>query len=79
MQSGAFAAQIKEAVRFERASNALDTAPQLGDFKIAAEGVTCAALPHFITHGQPPVAEAAGVSECGAKAYQDYLRTRMAS
>ena len=37
-QSGRFAAQLKETVRFERVSKALDTAPKLGDFKIVAEG-----------------------------------------
>ena len=37
-QSGIFAAQLKEIVRFQRVSRALDTAPRLSDFKIVPEG-----------------------------------------
>jgi hypothetical protein len=36
--SGFLAVQLKQTVRFERACNSLDTAAQLGDFKIVAEG-----------------------------------------
>jgi hypothetical protein len=35
---GPFAGQLKQAVRFEKASDALDTAPHLGDFTIVSEG-----------------------------------------
>jgi hypothetical protein len=37
-QGGMFAVQLKEVVRFQRVSKALDTAPRLGDFKVVPEG-----------------------------------------
>jgi hypothetical protein len=36
--SWAFAGQLEQTVRFQNTSNALDTTPQLGDFKIVPEG-----------------------------------------
>ncbi|MGH8264569.1 MAG: hypothetical protein ACRET4_13905, partial [Steroidobacteraceae bacterium] len=37
--SGTLAEQLKQTVRFERATNALNATPALGDFKVAPEGV----------------------------------------
>ena len=69
-QSGATAAQLKETVRFERVSKALDTAPTLGDFTITPEG-TMRSLLNF-KPGLPDSPDAV-VFKKAAKEHQDYL------
>ena len=72
-QTGAFAAQLKQTVRFDRILNALMTAPQLGDFKIVAEGFTPKrSLVTFTPPGSPDSTEAVAFREA-AKAHQSYL------
>ena len=66
-QSGAFAAQLKQTVVFERISNALDTAPRLGDFTIVAEGFTPkrSLVDIHAGAGSPDSARSGNVSEGG--------------
>ncbi|MCI0388365.1 MAG: hypothetical protein MOB07_06320 [Acidobacteria bacterium] len=69
-QAGGFAAPLKETLRFERITNALDTAPQLGDFKIVPEGSVRSLLDF---KPQMPDSPDARAFRDAAKAHQDYL------
>lgn len=69
-QSGSFAAPLRDFVRFERVSTALDTAPQLGDFKVVPEGSRRSLLD--FTPGLPASPDAQAFLNA-AKAHQDYL------
>jgi hypothetical protein len=67
---------LKRIVRFEKASNALDTAPQLSHFGFSAEGDVSKLLDTFaITTGQPGLADTyyARAFREAAKAHQHYL------
>ena len=67
-QSGIFAAQLKDVVRFQRVSRAIDAAPKLNDFKIVPEGSVRSLLdfkPGFSVEQQ--------VFLNAAKLHQDYL------
>ena len=71
-QSGMFATQLKETVRFQRVSKAIDTAPRLGDFKILPEGSARSLLdfkPGFSVEQQ--------VFLNALKLHQDYLVRRL--
>jgi hypothetical protein len=67
-QSGIFAAQLKEIVRFQRVSKAIDTAPRLGDFKIVPEGSVRSLLDF-----KPGSSVDQQVFLNAAKLHQDYL------
>jgi hypothetical protein len=69
-QSGPFAAGLKEAIRFERTSSALEAAPELSDFRVAPEG-SVRSLLNF-TRGSPASADAQAFLNA-AKAHQEYL------
>jgi hypothetical protein len=72
-QTGPFAAQLKQTVTFDRIFNALMTAPQLGDFKIVAEGFTPKrSLVTFTPPGSTDSDDAREFREA-AKAHQSYL------
>ena len=72
-QSGRFAVQLQQTVRFDRIFNALTTAPQLGDFTIVAEGFTPKrSLVTFTPPGSPDGAAARAFRDA-AKAHQSYL------
>ena len=68
--SGPVAAALKETIRFEKVSNALHAAPELGDFRISPEG-TVRNLLDF-KPGLPASADAHAFLNA-AKAHQDYL------
>lgn len=69
-QSTSFAAALREFVRFERVSKALDTAPQLGDFKVISEGSGRSLLD--FKPGLPNSPDAQAFLNA-AQAHQDYL------
>jgi hypothetical protein len=77
-QSGTFAGQIRQTVRFENASNALDSAPLLGDFKIAPEGAPLRTLLDF-TPGLPADSADAQAFRSAAKEHQAYLQKMFTS
>ncbi len=70
-QSGPFATQLKQVIRFERVSNALTTAPGLGDFNIVPEASPKRSLPNF-SPGMADSTEAAAFRQA-AKTHHDYL------
>ncbi|MCI0388962.1 MAG: hypothetical protein MOB07_09400 [Acidobacteria bacterium] len=63
---------LKQAVRFEKVTNALDTAPHLGDFKIVAEGVTPKRNLLDFQPNMPDSPDARAFRDA-AKAHQNYL------
>jgi len=71
-QSGTFAGQIKQPVRFENATNALETTPPLGDFKIVPEDAPLRTLLDF-TPGLPANSADAQAFRNVAKEHQAYL------
>jgi hypothetical protein len=71
-QSGTFAGHIKQTVRFENASNALETTPPLGDFKIVPEDAPLRTLLDF-TPGLPANSADAQAFRNAAKEHQAYL------
>jgi len=72
-QAGVFGKQLKETVLFERVSNALATAPPLGDFKIVSEGfVPKRSLLDFQPR-LPADSRDADMFRKTAKAHHDYL------
>ena len=71
-QSGTFAGQIKQTVRFENATNALETTPPLGDFKIVPEDAPLRTLLDF-TPGLPANSADAQAFRNVAKEHQAYL------
>ena len=77
-QSGTFAGQIKQTVRFENATNALETTPPLGDFKIVPEGAPLRTLLDF-TPGLPANSADAQAFRNAAKEHQAYLEKTFTS
>ena len=77
-QSGTFAGQIKQTVRFENATNALETTPPLGDFMVVPEGAPKRSLLDF-TPAQPADNADAQAFRNAAKAHQAYLQNAFAS
>jgi hypothetical protein len=71
-QSGTFAGQIKQTVRFENATNALETTPPLSDFKIVPEDAPLRTLLDF-TPGLPANSADAQAFRNVAKEHQAYL------
>jgi hypothetical protein len=71
-QSGALANALKQAVRFENVTNALDTTPKLGDFMIVAEGVP---PKRNLLNFQPGTSDSPDAREFreAAKTHQNYL------
>ena len=81
-QSGMFAGQIKQTVRFENASNALETTPPLGDFKIVArEGARTPqrSRSDFTLRRLPADSADAQAFRNAAKAHQAYLQKTFTS
>ena len=70
--TGPFVGQLKQAVRFEKASDALNTTPPLGDFKIAPEGLVPKRTLFTFQPELPDSAEAQAFRQA-AKAHQEYL------
>ena len=77
-QSGTFAGQIKQTVRFENANNALETTPPLGDFKIVPEGAPPRTLLDFAP-GLPADSADAQAFRNAAKEHQAYLEKMFTS
>ena len=77
-QSGVFAGQIKQTVRFENATNALETTPPLGDFEVLPEGAPTRTLLDF-TPGLPAESADALAFRNAAKEHQAYLQTMFTS
>ena len=77
-QSGTFAGQIKQTVRFENATNALDNTPPLGDFKVLPEGAPSRTLLDFQA-AQPTDSADAQAFRNAAKAHQAYLQNAFTS
>jgi hypothetical protein len=71
-QTSAVANALKQVARFENVTNALDTSPQLGDFKIVAEGATLKRSLLNFTPGSTDSPEARAFRDA-AKAHQKYL------
>ena len=77
-QSGTFAGQIKQTVRFENATNALGTTPPLGDFKVLPEGAPMRTLLDFMP-GLPADNADAQAFRNAAKEHQSYLQKAFTS
>ncbi len=77
-QSGTFAGQIKQTVRFENAVTALDATPPLGDFTVTPEGAPKRSLLDFAP-AQPADNADAQAFRNAAKAHQAYLQNAFAS